>query len=243
MAKKVAQIVEEQVNVWKRQSAGRPIIPKSKRYPTMTISREFGARGAALAELIGRKTGFKVWDKEILKAISEELGSDEKFLETLDERSQQGVENTVAGFLKNIHTNENYLRSLIRVLKTIEEHGNSIIVGRGANYICKKPLTFHVRVVSPFQTRVAEFGKREGLSTYDARQFVEEKDEERAEFIRRNFYKNVSNPSDYHLIVNSKVFSMDQMAEIVLMSYQKRTGMDIKVIERKSTESQKADVK
>jgi len=232
MARKVTQIVEEQIKAWShRNSSTRRKQPRKKPYPVITVSREFGARGAAMASLLGRKIGFKVWDKELLEAIADQLDSDLKMLETLDERRQQAVEDTVAGFLKYIHTNVNYLRSLIREVKTIEEHGRSIIVGRGSNYICQNPSSFHVRVVCPLKTRIAEYAKREGISEEESRRIIDRKDRERADFIKSNFYKDVATSSDYDLLVNSKTFSIEQMASIVLNAYETKIGEKVKISE------------
>ncbi len=228
MAKKAAKIVEEQIKAWSYQSSRNISSQKQKtKFPVITISREFGARGAALAELLGQRMDFKIWDKELLKAIAEELGSDQKLLETLDERRQQAVEDAVAGFMDDIYTNVNYLRSLIRVVKTIEEHGRSFIVGRGANYICQNPKSFHVRVVCPFKTRVTEYAKRENLKEKEAHEIIKQKDKERAEFIKQNFYRDVTNQSDYDLILNSKTFTLEQIADMVLDAYEKKIGQKI----------------
>jgi cytidylate kinase len=230
MAVKVTQIVEEQIKAWEYQNS-RNISPHEKKtkYPVITISREFGARGAALAELLGQRMDFEVWDKELLQAIAEELGSDQKLLETLDERRQQDVEDTVAGFMDDIYTNVKYLRSLIRVVKTIEEHGRSFIVGRGANYICQNPKSFHVRVVCPFKTRVTEYAKRENIGEKKAHEIIKQKDNERAEFIKRNFYRDVTNQSDYDLILNSKTFTLEQITDMVLDAYEKKLGQKVKL--------------
>ncbi|MEX0769998.1 MAG: cytidylate kinase-like family protein [Balneolaceae bacterium] len=231
MARKVTQIVEEQIKAWShRNSSRKPSAPQKKHYPVITISREFGARGAAMAELLGKKTGFKVWDKELLGAIADHLGSDQKLLETLDERRQEIVEDTVAGFIKNIHTNVNYLRTLIRVVKTIEEQGNDIIVGRGANYICQHPSSFHIRVVCPLKKRISEYAKRENISTTEARRIIEQKDRERADFIKSNFYKEVATPSDYDLLINSDTFTLEQMADLVLDAYEMNIGEKVKAL-------------
>lgn len=229
MANKITQIVEEQIKAWShRNTRNKPRQPQKKHYPVITVSREFGAQGAAMAEILGEKTGFKVWDKELLQAIAETLGSDLKLLETLDERRQEIVEDTVAGFIKNIHTNVNYLRSLIRVVKTIEEQGSDIIVGRGANYICQHASSFHVRVVCPIKTRIREYAKRENISTAESRRIIEQKDRERADFIKRNFYRDVTTPSDYDLLLNSDTFTLEQMAALVLEAYEKRIGEKVK---------------
>jgi len=228
MAKKVSQIVDRQIKAWSYQSTvDRPPDGKATKYPVITISREFGARGAALALLLGEKSGFQVWDKELLQAIAEDLGSDEKFLETLDERRQQEVEDTVAAFVNDIYTNVNYLRSLIRVVKIIEEHGKGLIVGRGANNICQNQSSFHVRLVCPLKTRITRYAKKQNISQEEARNIIKQKDQERADFIKRNFYKEVSNSSEYDMILNSGTFTLDQMAEMVMDAYEKKTGQNI----------------
>lgn len=226
MALKVTRIVDQQIKAWSyRNSQGKPVRSETSIVPVITISREFGARGAALAGVLNQKIDFKIWDKEILQAIATELGSDQKLLKTLDERRQQVVEDTVAGFMDHIYTNVSYLKSLIRVVKTIEEHGKSIIVGRGANYICQHPGSLHLRIVSPFKKRVEDYASKEKLSLHESRRIIREKDRERAEFIKENFLRDVSNASDYDLIINSNTYSLEQATDMVLDAYEMKTGL------------------
>jgi len=222
----ISKKVDHQIKAWNRQNTRIMTAEKKEEteFPVITISREFGALGAELALELGRTTGFEVWDKEILGAIAEDLGSDVKLLETLDERRQVDIEDAVSGFISEIHTNVNYIRSLIRTVKTLEEHGRSIIVGRGANYICENEISFHVRVVSPFKSRVVKYAERNGISETEARKVVEKKESERADFIKRYFYRDLSTPSDYDLIINSDSFNVKQMARIVLDAYQIKIG-------------------
>ncbi len=230
MTKKVVQIIEEQISAWKHSnSLARSRASVKKMYPVITISREFGARGAALAAHLGINIGFKVWDKDLLQAIAKELGGGMRTIEVLDERRQQTVEDTVSGFLMNIPTNMNYLRSLTRVIKTIEEYGNSIIVGRGANYICKNPKSLHVRVVCPLNKRIAEYAGKMNLSQPETKEIIERKDREREDFVNQNFHKNLNTPTDYDLIINSDRFTIDQMASIIVQAYEKKTGMKVAV--------------
>ncbi|MGF1669300.1 MAG: cytidylate kinase-like family protein, partial [Balneolaceae bacterium] len=169
MSSKLTKIVEDRIKSWEHSSSLKKVsTQKKKLFPVITISREYGAKGAALADIIGKKVGFKIWNRELLQTIAEELGSDEQFLKTLDERRREMVEDAVLGFLQNINTNVNYLRTLIRVVKTIEEHGNAIIVGRGANYICENPHSFHVRLVSPLKKIADDIARKEKMNKRDA---------------------------------------------------------------------------
>lgn len=224
MGRRTEQIIEEQINAWSHQNL-RHLRSRSRRRkkPAITISREYGALGAALGRLMGEKMDFKVWDDKLLAAIADELDSNENMIETVDERLREPVQDTVAGFLKNINTNVNYLRSLIRVVKTIESYGNCIIVGRGANYICQKDSSFHLRVVSPIEKRVEGYAERENISNEQALSIIREKDAERANFVEYNFNKDVANAADYDLLLNSGTYTLEEMFAIAQEAYKKKT--------------------
>ncbi len=233
MQQKISQIVEDQIKAWSRNStiitAKSPEEQKHKS-ALITISREYGAKGARLAKFMGDKSGYDVWDKNILQEIANDLNSDKKILESLDERRQEIVEDTVSVFLNNVHTNVNYLRSLVRVIRSIEEHGKAIVVGRGANYICQNPYSLHVRIVSPLKARVADYSDRKQISKAEAKEIITQKDRERSEFIKRNFNKDVNKASDYDLLINSEVFSLEQMSGIVSDAYRKKSGVELPVL-------------
>lgn len=233
MSNKVSQIVEEQIKAWSRNSTiktSKTVEEQKHKSALITISREYGAKGARLAKFLGNKTGYDVWDKNILQEIANDLNSDKKIVESLDERRQQIVEDTVSVFLNNVHTNVKYLRSLARVVRSIEEHGKAIVVGRGANYICQNPYSLHLRVVSPLNARVADYSERKQITKAKAKEIINQKDRERAEFIKRNFSKDVTNASDYDLLINSDVFTLEQMSEIVIEAYRKKSGVELPLL-------------
>ncbi|MCC5940588.1 MAG: cytidylate kinase-like family protein [Balneolaceae bacterium] len=228
MEKVLSKIIEERMKSWELDSTSKkPTTPKGNPFPVITISREFGALGAALAAHMSEKIGFKMWDKDILQAISDKLGSDRKFLEALDESRRETIEDVVVGFMKKTSTNSGYIRTLNQVVRTVEAHGNSIIVGRGSNYICTNPKAFHVRLVSPLKTRTEHIAAKQGMSKADAQSMINKTDDERAEFVQYYFKKDVTNASDYDLVLNSGVYSLEQMMEIVKVAYEKKTGFKL----------------
>lgn len=232
MSKILQKIIDEQIKSWELESSfkNKIITPKGNPFPVITISREFGARGAALATLIGEKIGFKVWDRDILQAIADKLGSSKKYLESLDENRRVLIEDVVVGFMKNANTNTNYLRTLTRLIRTIEYHGNALIVGRGANYICRDPHSFHVRIVSPILIRATDYAAREGITKAEALSIINKIDMEREEFVRYNFKKDISNAADYDLVLNSGIFSLQEMMAIVTEAYEQKSGFKLEFL-------------
>lgn len=232
MAKILHKIIDEQIKTWEHESSEKIkiISPKGEPFPVITISREFGALGAALANLIGEKTGFKIWDRNILEAIADKLGSNQKYVKTLDENRRELIEDMVVGFMTNGNTNVDYYRTLSSLVRTIEENGNAVIVGRGANYICKKPGSFHIRVVCPLEKRILEYSQRENITKEEAESVIYKTDEERAEFVHYYFKKDVSQPSDYDLILNSGTFTLQEMMQIFIEAYEQKSGLKLEIV-------------
>lgn len=231
--KSIDRLISEQVLTWaKREALANKEHKKSKFWPVMTISREFGARGKYLAHEIGRRTGFRVWDKDLISAIAEESGADEKFLQSLDERARNLIDDTLRGTLMGAKlSNTQYIRSLLRVVHTIGAHGKGIIVGRGGNYIIKSPDTLRIRVVCPFDKRVSYIAERDEISEKEAQKMVVARDKDRRDFVQHYFKKDSTNTSDYDLMLNSDSFTNDQMADIALQAYEMKVGEAIPIIE------------
>ena len=227
----IDQMITEQVQTWAQREAEAKItgeVPGA--WPAITISREFGARGAALAAVLGAQTGFKVWDKDLLHAIAEESGGDERLLASLDEHRRKAIDDAMRGALMGSrHTNTQYFRTLMRVVHTLSAHGKCIIVGRGANYISKARGTFRVRVVAPLDMRVRGYAEREGLTEKAARKRVTARDADRADFIQHHFKRDIANPSDYDVVINADTYTLEQMAGIVLTAYEAKIGKKVPV--------------
>ena len=134
-AHNILQIVERQCRLWGLQQETQCIEAEDS-FPVITVSRQFGARGEALARLIGERIGFTVWDAELVHTVAEETGASEAILKSLDEHHRKMIEDAIEGALmggKYMHSE--YLRRLMKLIHTIHSHGNSVIVGRGAQYI------------------------------------------------------------------------------------------------------------
>lgn len=229
----IERLISEQVLAWsKRESKAKQRNEKVEVWPVITISREFGAGGRSLARALGNRTAFKVWDKELLSAISQEAGADERFLASLDEHRRKMIDDTLYGsFMGSKHSNTHYFRSLLRVVHTIGEHGKSIIVGRGSNYIIESAAALRVRIVCPVEHRIAHLVEKDGVSAKDARKLIQERDADREDFIRHYFKRDPGNASDFDLVLNSGVYNIEQLADLMLIAYEKKVGKTLPVIE------------
>ncbi len=216
----VLQTVERQCRLWVLQREAQRI-EAVESWPVITVSRQFGALGEALARLIGERIGFTVWDNELVHTVAEEAGANEATFGSLDEHRRRVINDAIEGALMGgKYLNSEYLRRLMRLMHTIHGHGKSIIVGRGAQYILEPDTILRVRVVSPFEVRVRDYGERQGLPPDRARRKVEHEDGERVSYIRQNFFRNVNDPADYDLLVNSGTIPLEKLIGVVVDTYE-----------------------
>jgi cytidylate kinase len=194
-------------------------------WPVVTIAREFGARGEALGRLIAERSGFAFWDGELVHAVAEESGADEIVLRSLDEHRRSEIEESIHGaLLGGQYMASEYLRRLSRLIRTISLHGASVVVGRGAQYLVAPDEALRVRVVCPLEERIRGYGARRGIGESGAREEIERMDQERRQFVRRNFSRDPSNAADYDLAVNTGTFPLEKAADLVLDAYQAKFG-------------------
>ena len=60
---------------------------------------------------------------------------------------------------------------------------------------------------------------------------IHDRDAERKDFIRHYFKRDVGNAYDYDLVLNSGVYNIKQLADLILLAYEKKVGIVVPVIE------------
>jgi len=221
------RLVEEQVRRWQLDSeaSGRGADKEPAPWPLITLSREFGALGAATGRLVAEKLGFSFWDQEIVHAIVENTGAQETLLASLDERTRNAIEDVISENLGGVvGTASEYVRQVARVVRTIERHGGAVIIGRGAYFILAPDTTLRVRVVCPEATRIERFAERQGIGKRDAEKHVRRVEHERQVFNKRHYGKEVGDPLHYDLVLNTGWSTPEGAAEVVIAAYHAKFG-------------------
>ena len=223
MVRSIEQLVAEQVAKWTAARSG-PKVERKETWPTITVSREFGSRGAAIGEAVAEALGFTYWDQELVHAVAEETGVKEQLLESLDEHAWGTIDEIISTFLLHTGGVKDYVRELAEVIHTIDNHGEAVVLGRGGQFLIDSGRALRVRIVSPFEKRVEDYAESKELSQKEAEKQVKEKEEDRQQFYNKYFKEDVSESSHYDLVLNSGVFSLDQSRELISTAYKTKFG-------------------
>lgn len=182
----------------------------------ITISRQYGAGGHTVAELLARRLGetWQIRDKDIIQQLAESAQVRTRMVEALDERTQSWVQEMVRVVLKEqVLEPMGYRRHLAIVLLTIAQQGPQIIVGRGANYMLKDALNVRLEASMKFRSEVIM--NRDGISREKAIALAQRVDRERASFTRSMFNRDVNDASDYDIVLQTDTFGFEGSASII----------------------------
>ena len=216
----VDAIVEQQVQKWlQERRASSPARPA----PVISVSRQYGARGAELARRVAERLRFHFWDQEILHEIARHAHVSERLVAAFDEHHRAAMVETVRSMMRAgpLSASE-YFHELARVIQSIAAGGAAVLVGRGAQYLLDPRTVLRVRAVAPLEARVRGLCDRRGLDEAEARAEIATVDADRAAFMRDHYGKDVDDPDGYDLVVNTATVPLERAVELVVTAYDAR---------------------
>ena len=181
----------------------------------VTVGREYGSGGAAVAGALAQRIGFRLLDRALIERIAEAARIDPGLAERLDEHVD-GWAARVARALRfgpfevvspvddEAILDAQRLQALTAaVIEEAARAGDCVIVGRGAQCLLRsRPGVFHVFVYAPHEERLRRLRRRLGPKA-DLEALIEQKDRERAAYVRQYFGCDWLDTRLYHLMVNA----------------------------------------
>ena len=183
----------------------------------ITVDREYGAGGNAIATALANRRGWTLWDQRLTDEIASRMGSDRGEVEAREERCDPTYYRLLKAFMKGSFegslnaprlgvVDTDHVQEVVRAIQTeIADAGDSVIVGRGSAYFLgNRRDAFHVFIYAPFESKVRRL-RSLGRSEEEARGLAETVDRDRAAFVKRYF--NVEWPARhrFHLMINSSI--------------------------------------
>jgi cytidylate kinase len=181
----------------------------------VTIEREYGSGGSAIAQKVAARLGWKLWDQLLTDEICRWLKCDRRQVERHEEQRDPLHYRLLKAFLRgsfegsanaprmNIADAEGIRGVAEKLIRKAAEEGNAVIVGRGSAYDLRDhPDAFHVFIYAPFEEKVRRL-QSQGKSQEEAIELVETVDLGRASFIKQHFGSDFPSRHFFHLMINS----------------------------------------
>ena len=171
----------------------------------ITISREFGSEGDAIARKVAQALDYHFVDQKFIGTILTQYGYvefDKEFssLPTFWERfdAQREKQRDVMANMLN------------QVIQAVAHHGDVVILGRSGFEVLRGFTdVFHVRVQAPFSVRVERVMEQQKITLEQAELMVKSKDKVRLAFVEEFYEIPWGSIQAFDLIVNTGKISPD----------------------------------
>ena len=184
----------------------------------LSISRQFGAGGKYVSELLSERLNYDLADEMVVKKVAEEAGVADEWVK-VTEREGEGLRKSFVTSLLSTRFIEGLLGEsspaiqsgqlfpyFQRIIPEIAKQDNVIFLGRGSQFILQKDHnTIKVLLVAPTEYRISFMKEHYNLTRDEARDAVAEWEENRVDFLRNIAVKDQDDPSFYDLVINTSV--------------------------------------
>lgn len=216
------RLIERQVRRWDRIAAALKKGPEKKSLaaishrPVLTISGMFGGGRERLAVALCKEFEYELYGRELLDAVAADLRCQRMLLESFDERGQSNIRVMLETWLRGREIeHDEYIAALFRVMGSLAEKGGAVILGRCGSYILEERAALRILVMAPFANRLQRVMTGWKISEKEARKLIERRDREQADFARRFFRRELSDPLGFDLTVNTARFEPERLAGLV----------------------------
>jgi len=184
---------------------------------TITVEREYGAGGGAIAKKLAERLGWKLWDQALTSEIARVAKVEQSVVERIDERCDSLFYRLMKVFMRGSMEQslpvrgmdhfdaDSMVEFMQRVISGAASEGNAVIVGRGAPFLLRgRPDTFHVFIYAPLEEKIRRL-RQAGKTEDEAAGEIANVDRQRVIFVRKYFGMEWPTRELYHMLVNSKV--------------------------------------
>jgi cytidylate kinase len=223
----IHRMIESRVSSWFKQldeSAGMKHRPRENK-PYVTISRQSGAYGTTIAEMLAeylskrerrRDAVWAIFDKELIKKVIEDNKFPGKYEQYFNEYAMPAIQDIMEDLLRVHPPHETLVRKMSETILKLSSIGYVIILGSGGNIITKKvPNGIHVRLICSLEKRISHMKEYLGISEKETRDYVIKEDRSRDDYIKKYFHKNIDDASLYDVVINMDTVPLDDAVRII----------------------------
>jgi cytidylate kinase len=219
--REVGRLLERQMRNWElahaQPTGGRVAAGDQAVESFVSLSRMAGLPGEEVAAAIHEKTGWPVFDKEVL---TEMAGSDDlrrRVFEALDERDVRWIDEFFRSLTQSrFISREAYFHRLSKTVVALARKGPVIFLGRATDLILPRDVGLRVRLTAAPSYCVERYAEAHQLSHEAAAREVSQIEQERDRFVRHHFNHGGNESTRHDLIINCARFETGQVVDIVM---------------------------
>lgn len=194
----------------------------------ITISRQFGAGGKTLGEMVAQKLGYTFLDDQIIQMVAVQAKVSPKWVKSIENEAGGTLLRFISSvgrksFVQRISgegylDEEIYVDLLHKIINQIAVEDNAVILGRGGQYILRDfEKAFHVLLIADRYDRIKFMENRYNFTQPQAERVVDRQEKRRINLYKKFGREDFDQPNLYHMVLNMSRLSLEEaMAHICL---------------------------
>ena len=182
----------------------------------VSISREYGSGGHEIAEMVSKKMGLKLYDKNILKEIAEKNNIALTELKEFDEKPKNVfLSRSVKGYSNSLE--ENMAHMEFEYIREKAKEGESfVIVGRCSEEVLKDyEGLVSVFVKGDMEVKTARIMERLDMNEEDAVDEIKKQDKNRRRYHNQYSGHKWGDSRYYDMCINSSRLGLEKTARLI----------------------------
>jgi hypothetical protein len=205
-----------------------------KNHIIINVGRQLGSGGHDIGRMLALDFGAKYYDRELLNLAAKESGFSEKIFEQNDEKkgffkglfSFGAPHVSNASLYKSDFSQEGLFQFQSDAIRKAAKEGSCVFVGRCADYILRDfPNVMNVFVTASIDYRVEQIMNKQHLDEEAARNFIEKRENQRAEYYNYYTGKKWGHAASYDLCIDSSILGLVETEKIIAEFIRKKFGI------------------
>lgn len=205
----------------------------SKKF-AVTISRQFGSGGHEIGELLSKKLGISLIDREIVTEAAKTSDIAQSVIESLDEKPTTSfLYSLVMGLRSEKLGPDEYDMPLpqkvflaeYNAIRRIAAEKSAVFVGRCADYALQDTMNcIRIFIYAPMEDRIRRIEERKNINREHAIQLIQKTDKNRAGYYSYYSSKKWGDPDSYDICLSSSLLGIEgtvQALENIINIYRK----------------------
>lgn len=191
----------------------------------ITISRQFGSGGRAIAQKLATKLSIPFYDKELISIAAKESGISPEVFKDIDETAANSLLYSLSMGMYSFNgplamgdlpVNDKLYILQHQIIKELAAKGPCVIVGRCADYVLKEnPHCVNVYIYADMEYRKKRAVVVHNIEERRAEPIINKTDKARANYYSFYTGQKWGQPQNYDLCIDSSKLSDDKIVDLI----------------------------
>ena len=199
-------------------------IQASKLFPTICFSRIIGVGAVEIADILAKKIGYRVVDRQILEHITNEIRLSNITTASFDRRYPGKTSEYLSRlFNEKPFPDNEYNRHLFATMYAIAGLGPTIFIGWGTHLVLPRNRVMAVRLVCSKEYRIKRWATLLQVGEQEIQKKLEELNLKQSYFYKKVYNLEKSSTQEFDLIINCDyIKNPEWVADIVFSFFNKK---------------------